>query len=211
MKKLPLLLSALLLLCSCSKSENAINVIYNLDEEVSMQELSAREVKTLLDNNYSFFLYVYSPNCSHCRAVSGYFTEYFKKHPYQLYKYNPDDISEYNTYLYANYSRMFPEEFSVPRLLVIKNASSYTEVNSYRLTNEKLFPSTVSSFAKEKEVFTGKTLYAYQTYLTKVSDPKVYHYDSSSAESVNEYQTKLNNNDLNGYFVIDTYFNDIVI
>ncbi len=76
------------ILSGCSsrvvKNENAHYAFSSYEHEAL--EINANTVKYMLDNDFSFSLFMYTEACSSCQKGKELIDEYVKKNPYQIYQ-----------------------------------------------------------------------------------------------------------------------------
>lgn len=177
-----------LLLTSCKKNKDAIDVFYNGDivpnnYQMSFYEVNVNNIINLMDNNFSFVLYQYSTACSHCETSTFNFEKFFKNYPYTIYRYNAylDD----NYRLLTAYDEVaFPSTIITPRVLVFKNGKYVNQVNSTKLVESRLFNNSVNAFIKNRDgIYQITTLDSYLYFYQKNNNIKTYLYDSSSNQN----------------------------
>ena len=218
MKK-KLVLSTLLLpflcLTSCG-STNKIVIPQNLDIKLS-NSYSAFEVDTehllnLFNNDHTFILYLYSPNCGYCNYVSGYFENISYKNYMTLYKYNvADNIATYP--LLSEYdSSYFSKESAVtPRVLFIDNGDIYVEMNSTKFNDKNLFSSTLNAFSKIANNIYNFTSISSLEYILSLDEYLLISYNSNKDYKVfneNIYPLFVDNPNKDFYIFDTSYLNE---
>ncbi len=217
----PILFSA----TSCTKSENAIQVVENYDLMLEASDsfsdyvitVNAKELRALLDDGMSFILFFGSRYCGHCEDVEIYLMDYLPENIHTIYYYDLGsevDITyaDYLTYLNSYDSEYFPGlgDVYTPRMLIVSEGQVIDSIASSKLTGEySVFKSAMNSFIYGMNVYTLTKLDAFNLYREDFNDSSVYYYDSSIEGSAEKYVEEIYDGDYRyPVLVIDYYYAD---
>lgn len=206
MKKRIILLSLIssLVMTGCSKNSNAINVCYNYDLEITSDsstfsdysiEVTAKQVRYLLDGDLSFILLFGSKYCSHCDTVKENLIKYLPNYGYTIYYY---DIANEIEIGYANYlaylnsydSVNFPSlsEVITPHMFVVSEGKIVSEINQTKLiSNYSVFKSAMNSFINSINIYNLTKYESYEKWISENSEYYLYLYNSTSTDSIKGY------------------------
>ena len=180
-----------LLLSSCSKNQNAIEMINNgdllKDNPTLFVDTDEARIIGMMESKLSFMLYEYSTACSHCNTSSENFEAYLKKNPYTIYRYNVYLSDDYD--LLTEYdSKAFPEDAYTPRVLIIKNGKFVDEVAPSKLSKTSFFNSAINAFTKKSDyLYSTTTLEGYKKIIEIDNDFGVIIYNSLTQEGLDKY------------------------
>ena len=188
-----------LLLSSCAKNKNAIEMINNgnilVNDGAYFIDTDEERIIGMMECGLSFMLYQYSTACSHCQDSTKNFEKYLQKNTYTIYRYNVYMSENYN--LLNEYdAKSFPLEIITPRVLIIKKGRVIDEVASSKLTESSLFPSAINAFSRKSDyLYTTTTLDGYQEIIKIDNDFGVLIYNSLTKEGLDKYFIAYDNKD----------------
>ena len=188
-----------LVLTSCAKNKNAIEMINNGDLLVDNPSLfidtDEERIIGMMESKLSFMLYSYSTACSHCEESSKNFVKYLEKYPYTIYRYNVYMSDNYRL-LYEYDAKAFPEIAATPRVLIIKEGKMVDEVAPSKLTQSSLFNSGINAFTKKSEyLYNTTTLDGYKKIIEIDNDFGVIIYNSLTQTGLDKYFIAYDNKD----------------
>ena len=184
MKRL-LALTSLLLLTSCSsiKSENAIRVFNNYEEEPI--EISAQTVEYMIKEKYSFPLLMYTESCSTCVKAKETINKLVKSTHTAIYKIEMFYAVE--QYL----SIMLPDYFSIsdyyPKFYLFNEGNVSYNFKIDDLVNYTSLSRIYKSNTINTKISTLSSINEYQDYKSKHKEYLLYIYSSNQLDEQDVY------------------------
>ena len=184
-----ILLTIPLLICSCSeiKNDNAIHSPMSLDNEPI--ELTAKSVNYMINNDYTFSLFLYSSTCGLCENAVENIDRYTKESHYTFYK-----IEMFETaieYLSDKQSNYFSSSLSYPLLYIFDKGELTYTMDGNTLNNYTNFTRIIRPQLIATNIFTVTKLQPFMDKYYNDEEFLLYTYDSSELNNKDIYNSHI--------------------
>lgn len=201
MKKIAKISFLLALLPSLSACQDVKHSIYAINVQGDfMVNLTVTQLLNLLENQATFMLEVYSPQCGHCEDMEVLLNNYVKKKHKLLYRFDLTQIptiEEFNEKLSIPYNDIFPNSF-VPSLQFIKESKLTYSVSPNKFDSYTGVSNELSKHFINTKMTMVQDYQQYEHYKNEYNNYVIASYSLDDPRSVNLiHRTLLNNSSLN--------------